>query len=89
MVGIAPVRLTRRFSSSQMFSIIFKSGDSGGGVSRRHLRCLHSDMQLWPLSDGQERHRAAIAFLCGFSTMETPPYPALPVDSKLQLSYHL
>ena len=33
MVGIAPVRLTRRFSSSQMISIIFKSGDLGVGES--------------------------------------------------------
>ena len=35
MVGIAPVPLTWRFSSSQMFSIIFKSGDfgQGGGMS--------------------------------------------------------
>ena len=32
MVGIAPVPLTWRFSSSQMISIIFKSGDLGGGV---------------------------------------------------------
>ena len=35
MVGIAPVFLTRRFSSSQMFSIMYKSGDffffGGGG----------------------------------------------------------
>ena len=30
MVGIAPVLLTRWFSSSQMFSIMFKSGDFGG-----------------------------------------------------------
>ena len=68
----SPVRLTRRFSTSQMFSIIFKSGDFGGGGvgSRRHLRCLHSDMQWWPLCDGLERHRAATAFLRGFSTIE-------------------
>ena len=29
-VGIAPVLLTRRLSYSQMFSIMFKSGDLGG-----------------------------------------------------------
>ena len=29
VVGIAPVLLTRRFSSSQMFSIMFKSCDLG------------------------------------------------------------
>ena len=31
MVGIDPVLLTRQLSSSQMFSIMFKSGDWGGG----------------------------------------------------------
>ena len=30
LVGIAPGLLTLRFSSSQMFSIMFKSGDLGG-----------------------------------------------------------
>ena len=42
MVGIAPVRLTRRFSSSQMISIIFKSGDlgEGGGVDVIYVVCI-------------------------------------------------
>ena len=42
MVGIAPVFLTRRFSSSQMFSIMFKSDDSvgGGGVDDIHIVCI-------------------------------------------------
>ena len=93
MIGIAAVLLTRQFRSSQKFSIMFKSGDlgggGGGGGNRRHLRCLHSDIKWWPLSDGLEHHRAATAFLCGFSTMELPSYPALHVDSEMQLSCHL
>ena len=34
MVGKAPVLLTRRLSSSQNISIMFKSGDLGGGGGR-------------------------------------------------------
>ena len=60
MVGIAPVLLTLRFSSSKTFSIIFKSSDLvGGGGSRRHLHCLHSDIKWWPLPDGLQHHRVA------------------------------
>ena len=81
------VLLTRWFSSSKIISIMFKSGDLG--ESRRHLHCLHPDMQWWPLPDGLEHQRAAPAFLCGFSTMELPQYAALHVDTELHLSSHL
>ena len=57
--------------------------------SRQNLRCLHSDMKWWPLPNRLEYNRAATAFLCGFSTMEWPPYSALHVDSELQLNSHL
>ena len=65
---IAVVLLTRRFSSFQIISIMFKSGDLG--EIQRNLHCYHSDMQWWPLPDGLGHHRAAPAFLCGHSTME-------------------
>ena len=40
VVGIAPVFLTQRFSSSQMFSIMFKSGDLVGRVDDIHIVCI-------------------------------------------------
>ena len=42
MVRIAPVLLTRRFSSSEMFSIMFKSGEfaGGGGVDDINVVCI-------------------------------------------------
>ena len=42
MDGIDPVLLTRRFSSSQMFSIISKSCDlgGGGGVDNNCVVCI-------------------------------------------------
>ena len=43
MVGIAPVLLTRQFSTSQMFSIMFKSGDLGGKVDDIHVVLWTSD----------------------------------------------
>ena len=56
----------------------------GGG--RRHLHCLRSDIQWWPMPECAGALSCSNCYLCGFRTMERPRYRALPVDSELQLS---
>ena len=59
MVGIAPVRGLVHPKCFQLgLSLVIWVG---GGGDRRHLHCLHSDIQWWPLSDGLEHHRVATA----------------------------
>ena len=54
---------------------MFKSGGFGGKSTTFTLFAFRYAVVALP--DGLENHRAATAFLCGFSTKEWPPYPAL------------
>ena len=68
MVGIAPILLTRRFISFQMFSIMFKSGDFGGKSTTFTLfafRYAVVALARWAGVIVQQ-----LQFLCGFSTIE-------------------